>query len=184
MRHKLLHGKIVQVGPSPIQTSHHRRCRCRCHHRRRPNNHYQNLYMVGPQSNPDKTYQHCRLCSYISIGPIPCQTYLYVKYCSCFYIPDRPSKRKNSVLYLLLNPRLLQNSSWEHWAADTLIRPGSFCRPCNSKTFSPHHQPLCNTLSYSSSLSSLSSPRAEMARAVTGRQCPHCGVGEDFLVRC
>ena len=27
----------------------------------------------------------------------------------------------------------------------------------------------------------LSSPRAESARAVTGRQCPHSGVGEDFL---
>ena len=28
-----------------------------------------------------------------------------------------------------------------------------------------------------------SSPRAESARAVTGRWCPHSGVGEDFLVR-
>ena len=28
----------------------------------------------------------------------------------------------------------------------------------------------------------LSSPRAESARAVTGRRCPHSGVGEDFLV--
>ena len=27
----------------------------------------------------------------------------------------------------------------------------------------------------------LSSPRAERARAVTGRRCPHSGVGEDFL---
>ena len=27
----------------------------------------------------------------------------------------------------------------------------------------------------------LSSPRAESARAVTGRQCPHSGKGEDFL---
>ena len=27
----------------------------------------------------------------------------------------------------------------------------------------------------------LSSPRAESARAVTGRRCPHSGVGEDFL---
>ena len=27
----------------------------------------------------------------------------------------------------------------------------------------------------------LSSPRAESARAVTGRQCPHIGKGEDFL---
>ena len=27
----------------------------------------------------------------------------------------------------------------------------------------------------------LSSPRAESARAITGRRCPHCGVGEDFL---
>ena len=27
----------------------------------------------------------------------------------------------------------------------------------------------------------LSSPRAESARAVTGRRCPHCGEGEDFL---
>ena len=29
----------------------------------------------------------------------------------------------------------------------------------------------------------LSSTRAESARAVTGRQCPHSGVGEDFLAR-
>ena len=29
----------------------------------------------------------------------------------------------------------------------------------------------------------LSSLRAESARAVTGRRCPHSGVGEDFLVR-
>ena len=29
----------------------------------------------------------------------------------------------------------------------------------------------------------LSSPRAESARAVTGRQCPHSGKGEDFLSR-
>ena len=29
----------------------------------------------------------------------------------------------------------------------------------------------------------LSSPRAERARAVTGRQCPHSGVGQDFLLR-
>ena len=29
----------------------------------------------------------------------------------------------------------------------------------------------------------LSSPRAESARAVTGRRCPHSGVGEDFLER-
>ena len=29
--------------------------------------------------------------------------------------------------------------------------------------------------------SSLSSPRAEGARAVTGRRCPHSGKGEDFL---
>ena len=28
----------------------------------------------------------------------------------------------------------------------------------------------------------LSSPRAESVRAVTGRRCPHSGVGEDFLV--
>ena len=27
----------------------------------------------------------------------------------------------------------------------------------------------------------LSSPRAENARAVTGRRCPHSGEGEDFL---
>ena len=27
----------------------------------------------------------------------------------------------------------------------------------------------------------LSSPRAESARAVTGRRCPHSGEGEDFL---
>ena len=27
----------------------------------------------------------------------------------------------------------------------------------------------------------LSSPRAESARAVTGRRCPHSGKGEDFL---
>ena len=27
----------------------------------------------------------------------------------------------------------------------------------------------------------LSSPRAEIARAVTGRRCPHSGEGEDFL---
>jgi hypothetical protein len=26
-------------------------------------------------------------------------------------------------------------------------------------------------------------PRASSARAVTGRQCPHSGVGEDFLER-
>ena len=30
---------------------------------------------------------------------------------------------------------------------------------------------------------SLSSPRAESARAVTGRRCPHSGRGEDFLSR-
>ena len=30
-------------------------------------------------------------------------------------------------------------------------------------------------------MSTLSSPRAESARAVTGRRCPHSGVGEDFL---
>ena len=29
----------------------------------------------------------------------------------------------------------------------------------------------------------LSSPRAESARAVTGRQCPDSGEGEDFLTR-
>ena len=29
----------------------------------------------------------------------------------------------------------------------------------------------------------LSSPRAESARAVTGRRCPHSGRGEDFLSR-
>ena len=29
----------------------------------------------------------------------------------------------------------------------------------------------------------LSSPRAESARAVTGRHCPHSGRGEDFLSR-
>ena len=29
----------------------------------------------------------------------------------------------------------------------------------------------------------LSSPRAESARAVTGRQCPHSGEGEDLLTR-
>ena len=29
----------------------------------------------------------------------------------------------------------------------------------------------------------VSSPRAESARAVTGGQCPHSGVGEDFLAR-
>ena len=29
----------------------------------------------------------------------------------------------------------------------------------------------------------LSSPRAESARAVTGRRCPHSGEGEDFLSR-
>ena len=28
-----------------------------------------------------------------------------------------------------------------------------------------------------------SSPRAETTRAVTGRQCPHSGKGEDFLSR-
>ena len=28
----------------------------------------------------------------------------------------------------------------------------------------------------------LSSPRAESARAVTGRRCPHSGEGEDFLM--
>ena len=27
----------------------------------------------------------------------------------------------------------------------------------------------------------LSSPRAESARAVTGRRCPHSGEGDDFL---
>ena len=32
-------------------------------------------------------------------------------------------------------------------------------------------------------LFTLSSPRAESARAVTGRQCPHSGRGEDFLSR-
>ena len=31
--------------------------------------------------------------------------------------------------------------------------------------------------------SALSSPRAESARAVTGRRCPHSGRGEDFLSR-
>ena len=30
-------------------------------------------------------------------------------------------------------------------------------------------------------LNCLTSPRAESARAVTGRQCPHSGEGEDFL---
>ena len=30
-------------------------------------------------------------------------------------------------------------------------------------------------------LKHLSSPRAESARAVTGRRCPHSGEGEDFL---
>ena len=34
---------------------------------------------------------------------------------------------------------------------------------------------------YSPSPSTLSSLRAESARAVTGRRCPHSGVGEDFL---
>ena len=29
----------------------------------------------------------------------------------------------------------------------------------------------------------LSSPRAESARAVTGRRCPHSGTGQDFLAR-
>ena len=33
------------------------------------------------------------------------------------------------------------------------------------------------------SLSRLSSPRAESARAVTGRRCPHSGRGENFLSR-
>ena len=28
-----------------------------------------------------------------------------------------------------------------------------------------------------------SSPRAESARAVTGRRCPHSGTGQDFLAR-
>ena len=32
------------------------------------------------------------------------------------------------------------------------------------------------------SLSSPKGPCAESARAVTGRRCPHSGVGEDFLV--
>ena len=32
-------------------------------------------------------------------------------------------------------------------------------------------------------VSPLSSPRAESARAVTGRRCPHSGRGEDFLSR-
>ena len=32
-------------------------------------------------------------------------------------------------------------------------------------------------------MSELSSPRAESARAVTGRQCSHSGRGEDFLSR-
>ena len=32
-------------------------------------------------------------------------------------------------------------------------------------------------------LFTLSSPRAESARAVTGRRCPHSGRGEDFLSR-
>ena len=32
-------------------------------------------------------------------------------------------------------------------------------------------------------LINLSSPRAESARAVTGRRCPHSGRGEDFLSR-
>ena len=31
--------------------------------------------------------------------------------------------------------------------------------------------------------SAFSSPRAESARAITGRWCPHSGVGEDFLTR-
>ena len=30
-------------------------------------------------------------------------------------------------------------------------------------------------------VSALSSPRAESARAVTGKRCPHSGKGEDFL---
>ena len=32
-------------------------------------------------------------------------------------------------------------------------------------------------------LITLSSPRAESTRAVTGRRCPHSGKGEDFLSR-
>ena len=31
-------------------------------------------------------------------------------------------------------------------------------------------------------ISHFSSPSAESGRAVTGRRCPHSGVGEDFLV--
>ena len=34
-----------------------------------------------------------------------------------------------------------------------------------------------------SAIQGLSSPRAESARAVTGRRCPHGGRGEDFLSR-
>ena len=38
-------------------------------------------------------------------------------------------------------------------------------------------------LQYLLQLGFLSSPRAESARAVTGRRCPHSGRGEDFLSR-
>ena len=42
----------------------------------------------------------------------------------------------------------------------------------------PHSTKLLATASTSFSSSS---PRAESARAVTGRRCPHSGEGEDFL---
>ena len=37
------------------------------------------------------------------------------------------------------------------------------------------------TFIWSSPLAKRAGPRAESARAVTGRRCPHSGVGEDFL---
>ena len=40
---------------------------------------------------------------------------------------------------------------------------------------------LKNILQAATSIPFLSSPRTESARAVTGRRCPHSGVGEDFL---
>ena len=40
-----------------------------------------------------------------------------------------------------------------------------------------------DTGQHSQFLRCLSSPRASSARAVTGRRCPHRGMGEDFLAR-
>ena len=51
--------------------------------------------------------------------------------------------------------------------------------------FASHNPPLGAAIVFSTvyETNCLSSPRAESARAVTGRRCPHSGRGEDFLSR-